>query len=215
MSRLRNWGLTFVRLVVPWEALEHAGPGQYDEAYLSYLHSLVSLFPEYGIKCYIDPHQDVWSRHSGGSGAPTWTLTLIGLDIRSFKQTGAAHAHNLHLAPGDPPAKVWPSGMTKLAAATAATVFWAGDVFAPKRRVKRRLHQGQWGQAGREDEEVGLQVFLQESMCEAFGVLGDRLRDCEAVMGFEVRRLPRHRALPSLTRRTWAPGDERAPSRLR
>jgi hypothetical protein len=27
--RLRSWGLTFVRLLVPWEALEHEGPGIY------------------------------------------------------------------------------------------------------------------------------------------------------------------------------------------
>lgn len=200
--------MTFIRLVVPWEALEHSGPGLYDEAYLSYLHSLLSLFPEYGIKvrvkvleyprgsntqarafaqCYIDAHQDVWSRHAGGSGAPMWTLTLVGLDVTNFKATGAAHAHNVQLDPEDPPAKVWPSGVTKLAAATMATVFWAGDIFAPKRRVKRRLHRGEWGQAGAEDEEVGLQTFLQESMAEAFGVLADRLRDLEAVMGFEVR----------------------------
>ncbi|BGP55967.1 hypothetical protein JCM8202v2_003574 [Rhodotorula sphaerocarpa] len=182
LARLQNWGLTFVRLVVPWEALEHAGPGEYDEEYLSYLHDLLALFPRYGLKCYIDAHQDVWSRHAGGSGAPTWTMTLVGLDIRNLKPTGAAHAHNLHLEADDPPPKVWPSGMTKLAAATMATVFWGGDVFAPKRKVRRRLHRGPWGQAGREDEEVGLQVFLQESMCEAFGVLADRLRDLEAVM---------------------------------
>jgi len=25
-SRLKRWGLTFVRLLVPWEALEHGGP---------------------------------------------------------------------------------------------------------------------------------------------------------------------------------------------
>jgi hypothetical protein len=28
-QRLRSWGLTFVRLLVPWEALEHSGPGIY------------------------------------------------------------------------------------------------------------------------------------------------------------------------------------------
>jgi hypothetical protein len=189
LSRLRNWGLTFIRLVVPWEALEHRGPGEYDEEYMTYLHDLLFLFPRYGLKCYIDAHQDVWSRHAGGSGAPTWTMTLVGLDLRNLKPTGAAHAHNLHLEADDPPPKVWPSGMTKLAAATMATVFWGGDIFAPKRRVRRRLHKGPWGQAGAEDEEVGLQVFLQESMCEAFGVLADRLRDLEAVIGFEVSRL--------------------------
>lgn len=48
------------------------------------------------------------SRHTGGSGAPTWTLELAGFDIRNLKATGAAHAHNLHLEPHDPPPKVSP-----------------------------------------------------------------------------------------------------------
>ncbi|GAA5959872.1 hypothetical protein JCM21900_005989 [Sporobolomyces salmonicolor] len=202
LSRLRNWGLTFIRLVVPWEALEHAGPGLHDHAYISYLHSLLSLFPQYGLKAYIDAHQDVWSRHSGGSGAPTWTLQLVGLDIRNLKATGAAHAHNLHLGEEDPPPKVWPSGMTKLAGATMATVFWGGEVFAPKRRVRRRLHRGEWGQAGK-DEEVGLQEFLQESMCEAFGALADALKDCEAVMGFEVMNEPHRGYIELLSPYAW------------
>ena len=81
---------------MPWEALEHRGPGEYDQEYMTYLHDLLSLFPRYGLKCYIDAHQDVWSRHAGGSGAPTWTMTLVGLDLRNLKPTGAAHAHNLH-----------------------------------------------------------------------------------------------------------------------
>src|ERR1700720_2588242 len=28
--RLQSWGLTTVRLIVVWEAVEHAGPGEYD-----------------------------------------------------------------------------------------------------------------------------------------------------------------------------------------
>jgi hypothetical protein len=191
LARLRNWGITFIRFVVPWEAIEHGGPGQYDDEYLTYLHELVSFFlPRYGMKCYIDAHQDVWSRHTGGSGAPTWTLQLVGLDIRSLKATGAAQAQNLHLDPSkDPPARNWPSGMTKLAAATMATVFWGGDIFAWKRKVKRTVHKGEWGQSGGRDELVTLQTFLQMSMIEAFGKLADRLRDCEAVLGFEVSQL--------------------------
>ena len=35
-GRLASWGLTFVRLLVTWEAVEHAGPGIYDEDYLTY-----------------------------------------------------------------------------------------------------------------------------------------------------------------------------------
>ncbi|TNY21435.1 cytoplasmic protein [Rhodotorula diobovata] len=203
LSRLRNWGLTFIRLVVPWEALEHRGPGEHDQAYIAYLHALISLLPQYGIRCYIDAHQDVWSRHAGGSGAPLWTLTLVGFDVRNLKATGAAHAHNLHLEPHDPPPNVWPSGVTKLAAATTATVFWGGDVFAPKRRVRRRLHKGEWGQGGNEGEEVGLQEFLQESMCEAFGVLADRLRELEGVMGFEVMNEPHKGYIELLSPYAW------------
>ncbi|KAK4047845.1 hypothetical protein OIV83_005188 [Microbotryomycetes sp. JL201] len=190
LSRLRHWGLTFIRLVVCWEALEHEGPGIYDTDYMQYLRDLVSLFPKYGIVCYVDPHQDVWSRHTGGSGAPTWTLELAGFDIRNLKATGAAHAHNLHLEPHDPPPKVWPSGYTKLAAATMATVFWAGDTFAPKRTVARSLHKGDWGRGAQDGEQVGLQQFLQQSMIGAFEALATHLRDCDAVIGFEVMNEP-------------------------
>lgn len=40
-GRLRAWGLTFVRLLVTWEAVEHKGPGIYDEEYLDYLLQIV------------------------------------------------------------------------------------------------------------------------------------------------------------------------------
>lgn len=29
--------MTFARLLVPWEAIEHVGPGIYDEAFIKYL----------------------------------------------------------------------------------------------------------------------------------------------------------------------------------
>lgn len=60
-ERLRAWGLTFVRLLVPWESLEHAGPGIYDEEYIDYLIKIIEMMPKYGIKCFIDPHQDAVS----------------------------------------------------------------------------------------------------------------------------------------------------------
>ena len=77
-QRLHNWGLSFARLLVPWEALEHKGPGIYDEEYIDHLISILKIASKYGIKCFIgnrimpnlDPHQDTWSRYSGGSGAP-------------------------------------------------------------------------------------------------------------------------------------------------
>src|SRR5437868_1340007 len=50
--------------------------GIYDTEYLTYIRSLLSLLPQYGIAAFVSIHQDVWSRYSGGSGAPAWTLEL-------------------------------------------------------------------------------------------------------------------------------------------
>jgi hypothetical protein len=58
LGRLREWGLTFLRFLVTWEAIEHAGPGIYDEEYLDYLYAVVKKAGEYGIHLFIDPHQD-------------------------------------------------------------------------------------------------------------------------------------------------------------
>lgn len=76
LSRLRAWGLTFVRFLVTWEAIEHAGPGLYDMDYIDYVVKVVRKMKHYGISCFIDPHQDVWSRFTGGDGAPGWTLEV-------------------------------------------------------------------------------------------------------------------------------------------
>lgn len=53
-----------------------------------------------------------WSRFSGGSGAPGWTFEVAGLDIKSFKETGAAYVHNTNAVPGDPlPMVIYPNYM--------------------------------------------------------------------------------------------------------
>ena len=92
-DRLRHWGLTFLRFIVPWEAIEHAGPGQYDEAYLAYLAELIHKAYQYDLQIWIDPHQDAWSRLSGGDGAPGWTLELAGFDLQNLYLCGAAIRH--------------------------------------------------------------------------------------------------------------------------
>ena len=40
---------------------------------------------------FVDFHQDVWSRMSGGDGAPGWTFEAVGLDFTKFHAAGAAH----------------------------------------------------------------------------------------------------------------------------
>jgi hypothetical protein len=80
-DRLNRAGMTFLRLIVTWEALEHSGPGQYDEAFLAYLRKILLIAEQKGISVFIDPHQDVWSRWTGGDGAPAWTMEALGMDL--------------------------------------------------------------------------------------------------------------------------------------
>ena len=91
--RLAAWGFTFLRLQVTWEAVEHEGPGLYDEEYLQYLLELVRFANKYDINVFIDPHQDVWSRFTGGSGAPSWTLEKAGFNVKHLHKSGAAFVH--------------------------------------------------------------------------------------------------------------------------
>jgi hypothetical protein len=114
--RLKRWGLTFLRFPVSWEGIEHAGPCIYDEEYLDYICAIVEKAGQHGMQLYIDPHQDVWSRFSGGDGAPGWTFDIVGMDITRFKQVWATNGH-------------------KLAAATMFTLFFGGNVFAPATMV--------------------------------------------------------------------------------
>ena len=171
-SRLRAWGFKLLRFLVTWEAIEHDGPGQYDEAYLDYLHAVLKLAGEYGFLVIIDPHQDVWSRFSGGDGAPGWTLEAVGFDLNRFHETGAAIVHQLH---GDPfPQMIWPTNGSRLAAATMFTLFFGGSDFAPETKV-----QGE-----------PVQEYLQRHYIAAFQQVAMRLKDLDCIIGYEVFNEP-------------------------
>jgi hypothetical protein len=94
---------------------------QYDTEYLTYLRSLLSLLPSYGLVAFVSLHQDVWSRYSGGSGAPAWTLEAVGFDLTALEETGAAWLKGVR-GGGKIEAErgIWPCGYQKLAAATMA-----------------------------------------------------------------------------------------------
>jgi hypothetical protein len=170
--RLRRWGLTFLRFLVTWEAIEHAGPGIYDQEYLDYLYAVVKIAKEHGLDLFIDPHQDVWSRFSGGDGAPGWTFEVAGLDITKFGPTGAAIVHQVH---GDPfPSMIWPSNSGKLAAATMFTLFFGGCDFAPHTKL--------------EGEPV--QEYLQRHYIGAFQQVALRLKDLPNVCGYGIMNEP-------------------------
>jgi hypothetical protein len=171
-ARLRSWGLAFLRFLVAWEAVEHAGPGIYDEAYLDYIYEVARKAGENGIHLFVDPHQDAWGRMSGGDGAPGWTFEAIGMDVSRFPETGAAIVHAIH---GDPfPQMIWPTNYTKLAAATMFSLFFGGNDFAPQTKV------------GGES----VQEFLQRHYIDAIKQVALRLKGLSNVVGYDTMNEP-------------------------
>jgi hypothetical protein len=170
-ARLKHWGLTFLRFIVTWEAVEHAGPGCYDEAYLDYLEAVVRKAGEYGIALFIDMHQDAWSRLSGGDGAPGWTFEIVGFDVTQFRATAAA---NIYPFDDEPFVVHWQTNYNRLAAATMFTLFFGGDSFAPRRYVG--------------DETI--QSFLQRHYLNTVKKVAERLKGMPHVVGFDTMNEP-------------------------
>jgi hypothetical protein len=73
-----------------------------------------------------------WSRFSGGSGAPLWTIYACGLNPQSFAATEAAIVQNTYPKPAEFPKMIWATNYFRLAAATIFTMFFGGKDFAPK-----------------------------------------------------------------------------------
>jgi len=170
--RLQRWGFNCLRFLTTWEAIEHAGPGEYDEEYLDYLYAVVKKAGEYGFTVFIDPHQDVWSRMSGGDGAPGWTLEMAGFDLSRLDASEAA----VTMAGRYPeyPRMVWPTNNQRLASATMFTLFFAGDRFAP--------HFKMGGE--------GAQSFLQRHFVAAMRRVAERMADLPHVVGYDSLNEP-------------------------
>jgi hypothetical protein len=175
-EQLRSWGFTFMRFVLTWESLEHAGPGIYDESYLAYLRKLLIIAEKKGISVFMDPHQDVWSRWTGGDGAPAWTLEKLGMDLKSLDETGAAitrqHYEEIHRKPY--PRMIWPTNYNRYAAFTLFTLFFAGAAYAPEVKIE--------GQSA--------QDWLQERYFAAFRHCFRRLKNCKALVGWGAMNEP-------------------------
>ncbi|KAI7895421.1 glycoside hydrolase superfamily [Mucor mucedo] len=180
LQRLVNLGFDLLRFIITWEAVEHEGPGIYDEAYLDYVVQILKKCQEYQLRVYIDPHQDSWSRHCGGSGHPGWTLTLAGLNPLAFPDTNAAIVHNLYPEPSDFPKMIWNTNYQKLAASTLFTLFFAGKTFAPQCKVNG----------------IHVQDYLQQHYYDCFKRVATKIHEQglenTVVIGYDTMNEPGH-----------------------
>ena len=178
-SRLKSWGYNTIRYIFTWEAIEHAGPGKYDEEWCEHTISVLRLAKQYGFYIFIDPHQDVWSRFTGGSGAPLWTIYSMGLDPKKFLATQASLVHNTYPDPAQFPKMIWATNYTRLACQVIFTLFFGGRDFAPKAIIDGK----------------NIQDYLQEHFTAACEHLAVRIKEAgdlenDVVIGWESMNEP-------------------------
>ncbi|KIW15051.1 hypothetical protein PV08_07838 [Exophiala spinifera] len=182
-ARLKRWGYNAIRYIFTWEALEHAGPGKYDEDFIDHTIKILRIARDYDFYVFMDPHQDVWSRFTGGSGAPLWTLHACGLDPETFTSNQAALVHNTWSDPAKFPKMLWPTNYTRLATQVTFTLFFAGRDFAPNAIIDGK----------------NIQDYLTDHFIAACAHLAQRIHDAggledDCIIGWESMNEP-HRGL--------------------
>lgn len=133
-TRLKALGYNCIRFLYVWDALQPYHPDELDFEYMDFAIALIrKAIHEYGFYVFMDPHQDIWSRFSGGSGAPEWTFHAVGLDPEHFQETQAAMMWDPHQE--KPIKMLWASNYARLACLTMFTLFFAGKEYAPKAQI--------------------------------------------------------------------------------
>lgn len=178
-TRLKRWGYNTIRYIFTWEAIEHAGPNKYDDAFIQHTITILRIAKQYGFYIFMDPHQDVWSRFTGGSGAPLWTLYAAGLNPRTFHKTQAALVQNTWEEPHDFPKMAWATNYQRLACQTMLTLFFAGRDFAPKAKL----------------DGLNIQDYLQGQFIAAVKHLAEKIKEAgdldeSVVIGWESMNEP-------------------------
>ncbi len=173
LARYRRWGFRVLRLLVTWEAVEHARPGIHDESYLAYIAAVARRAGDHGLHVFIDPHQDAWSRWSGGDGAPGWTLEAVGFDLSRLDASEAAITQHGR-SPDRHGPMIWPNNWTRLASATMFGLFLAGDRIAPRTTI----------------EGEPAQRYLQRHFLGSMRAIAERLAGLPNVLGWEPMNEP-------------------------
>lgn len=173
-SRLKRMGYSTIRYVFTWEAIEHEGPGIYDEEWIAHTIAILRVAKEYEFYVFMDPHQDVWSRFTGGSGAPMWTVYACGLNPHTFRETEAALVQATYPNPQDFPKMIWATNYWRIANLTIWTMFFAGKDFAPRCVIDGK----------------NIQDYLQDHFLGAIRKLAEAVRDAgdldvDPVIGWE------------------------------
>lgn len=182
LARIARWGFNTLRLLTTWEAVEHTGPGQYDEEYLDYFTAIVERAQAHGLFVFVDFHQDVWSRMSGGDGAPGWVFEALGLDFTKFDAADAAHVmqHRYDYTSEERrqedryPMMSWASNYRLAANGIAWSAFFAGEILTPD-----------WTVEGR-----NVQRFLQDHYLGAMAAVARRVAHLDNVIGFDTFNEP-------------------------
>jgi hypothetical protein len=175
--RIKHWGFNCLRFLVTWEAIEHRGPKEYDKEYLDYIEEILKISESYKFYTFIDPHQDVWSRMSGGDGAPGWTFEKVGLDFTKFDASDAALVMQYRYDPKNPssyPQMEWSSNSVRFANGTMWTLFFGSKDFAPSCKI----------------EGINAQDYLQMHYINAIKQVATRVKDNPFVIGFDSLNEP-------------------------
>jgi len=176
-TRLKHWGFNAIRFLTSWEAIEHSGPEQYDKEYIDYVGDVLDIATRHGFYTMIDAHQDVWSRMSGGDGAPGWTFEKVGIDFTKFDATEAALVMQYRYDPAKPeayPPLYWSENTIRFACCTMFTLFFGGNDFARSCRI----------------DGVPARDYLQGHFIASMKQLAARVKDNKNVLGFDALNEP-------------------------
>lgn len=176
-KRLKHWGFNCLRFLVTWEAIEHKGPKLYDKEYLDYLEEVLKIASEYQFYIFIDPHQDVWSRMTGGDGAPGWTFEKVGLDFTKFDAADAALVMQYRYDENNKnayPPMCWVQNANRFASKTMWTLFFGGNDFAPSLNI----------------DGINAQDYLQDHYITSIKQIALRVKDNPYIIGFDTLNEP-------------------------